>query len=547
MNLNSTLRHHYPNLVLFEDEGFVVINKPSGYTTHRSNEKLLGIQELVSQLAGQPLTAAHRLDRDTSGILVLCKTEESLSDWHQRFEKREVTKTYAFLSATHFAPSHNDLTMRTRIEPDAQKKGLWTSQLTKNDSAANAITKHLECKAVGDLFLHTVQPETGRTHQIRLHARDWNCPISGDLLYGAPCGGKKTEFPRLALHAQRLEWRTERQKFLVEAPLPESFGIHSRAKLPLEWLIAIERRQLLSPATSNTTVRRWLHKTDFSADSILKCTIDQAGPVVVVSDFAEVGLNVEPQALQALAEKLEVSHWIYRRMFERGADPSAREWLCSQNAPLRWTAAENGLTFEFRRDSGASVGLFFDQRENRKRIAELSLDKRVLNLFAYTGGFSVAAAKAGAKEVVTVDTSRNTLEWAKHNFSLNELDPQKQNLEFFATESEIFLKGAEKRGRLFDLIICDPPSLARNKSGVFRIQQDLSGLVQSCLRVLAPSGILLFSTNYEPWTPEELEARVLAAANGALEKAEPGRYDFDHELPHQPRVLKSAFFKRNLG
>lgn len=518
-------------MVLFEDDSIVIIDKPSGYTTHRSNESMAGIQELVSGLAHQTLTAAHRLDRDTSGLLVLCKSAEALATWQKRFENREVRKTYAFLSRNEFKGPGSRI--ESVIEPDSQRKGSWTSSQGKNP--ANAITIHLSCTSAGSHFLHLVQPLTGRTHQVRLHAADWNCKILGDTLYN-----ESDTFPRLALHSYRLEWSSKGKDFRFEAPLPDSFVDSNSIGFPVEWQVAIERRKRINASAGLSNVRRWRHKTDFSSRSSSQCTIDQINDVVVVSDFAESDRSVDTDKLKKLAHHLGSSHWIYRRMFERGTDPSARQWICSNDAPLRWTGIENEITYEFRRDSGASTGLFLDQKPNRKRVRELASKKRVLNLFAYTGGFSVAAALGGAAEVVTVDTSHNTLEWAKQNFALNNLDPQ--SFEFFATEASVFLKGCHKRNRQFDLIICDPPSLARNKSGVFRIQQDLPELVLACVSVLAKKGILLFSTNYEAWSSTEFENRVIEASDGRLSVLERGLGDIDHELPHHHPVLKSAFF-----
>ncbi len=202
-------------------------------------------------------------------------------------------------------------------------------------------------------------------------------------------------------------------------------------------------------------------------------------------------------------------------MINRGADANTQRVWRSEACPDRWVATENGMLFEFRLDEGTSPGLFLDQRDRRLDVRATTAKMRVLNRFAYTGGFSVAAALGGASEVVTVDISKKYIAWTQENFKLNGLqvlekptNDEPRPYEFWSVESEKFLEGAIRRGRKFDLVICDPPSFSRSSKGVFRVEKDYPKLLGMCVSVLAPRGRLIFSTNYQGWTQSDFQKRM---------------------------------------
>lgn len=200
-------------------------------------------------------------------------------------------------------------------------------------------------------------------------------------------------------------------------------------------------------------------------------------------------------------------HFVLRHMINRGVGVGGKEsvdLVKSKNIPEEWTAFENQIQFQLRTNAGFSPGLFLDQRENRKWVFENSLNKKVLNLFSYTSGFSVAAALGNPEGVTTVDASSNFLNWSKENFLLNQLQPE--NYEFFAQDSLLFLSGSGKRNRAWDLIICDPPSFGRTKTTLWRIEKDLPDLILKMWACLADGGQILFTCNYEKWTLSELES-----------------------------------------
>ena len=130
----------------------------------------------------------------------------------------------------------------------------------------------------------------------------------------------------------------------------------------------------------------------------------------------------------------------------------------------------------------------------------------MLNLFAYTGGFSLNAALGGASDVVTVDLSSKYKNWAQKNFNHNKLaSPQ---FKFYDMDSFDYLSFAQKKNLRFDLILCDPPSFSRNKKDTFQIDRDFNQLIEICLDRLNPDGSLLFSTNFEEWTAAQWEHKL---------------------------------------
>jgi len=134
---------------------------------------------------------------------------------------------------------------------------------------------------------------------------------------------------------------------------------------------------------------------------------------------------------------------------------------------------ENGLSFEVSFHSGYSQGIFLDQRENRQLVADIAQpDHRILNTFAYTGPFSIAAASGGAT-TTTLDLSQPYLEWAKRNFQHNQMDPADHY--FCKGDTFHWLKRFAKQGRQFHGIILDPPTFSRDAKGkVFSVPKEAS-------------------------------------------------------------------------
>jgi 23S rRNA (cytosine1962-C5)-methyltransferase len=139
------------------------------------------------------------------------------------------------------------------------------------------------------------------------------------------------------------------------------------------------------------------------------------------------------------------------------------------------------------------VGLFPDMRLGWAAVASRAADRRVLNLFSYTGAFSVHAAKAGAREVVAIDLAPKAHARARRNYELSGLDPAR--LEAITGDTTKSVEKLASRGRRFDIVICDPPTFSHGPAGQFSVARDLAALAATCLSVLDPGGLLVFATN----------------------------------------------------
>lgn len=146
-------------------------------------------------------------------------------------------------------------------------------------------------------------------------------------------------------------------------------------------------------------------------------------------------------------------------------------------------------------DAYIDTGLFLDHRPTRRWVAQQAAGKRFLNLFCYTGSFTVYAGVAGAIYSESVDLSRTYLEWAKRNLLLNYLNVQQHKL--VCADVFTYLSEAQRLKSQFDLIVLDPPSFSNSAKmhGVLNIQRDHTWLIKSCLYLLSEGGILYFSTN----------------------------------------------------
>ena len=156
---------------------------------------------------------------------------------------------------------------------------------------------------------------------------------------------------------------------------------------------------------------------------------------------------------------------------------------------------EGGHRFIVNLTDHLDTGLFLDHRDTRALVGTLARGRRVLNLFSYTGSFSVYAARNQAASTTSVDLSKTYLDWARRNFELNGLDFGRNRL--VQADAVRFLEEERMSKDRYELIVLDPPSFSNSKrmQGVLDVQRDHVALVRGCLSLLAPGGELLFSTN----------------------------------------------------
>ena len=199
-----------------------------------------------------------------------------------------------------------------------------------------------------------------------------------------------------------------------------------------------------------------------------------------------------------LAESLALQS-VYERRKERGSEGRALVGPVP-NEPVQFL--EHGLKFTADVVKGQKTGFFLDQRDNRHLIRQLARGRSVLNLFAYTGSFTVHALAGGATETTTVDLSNTYCEWAERNLRLNGFEPGNKHQVIRAD----VLGWLEQAKGQFDLIVLDPPSFSSSKKmgRRFEVQRDHRWLVERTRELLSPTGVLYFSTNFLTF---ELDAR----------------------------------------
>lgn len=534
-----------------------IFDKPAGLTTHTSlssdERKRISIEPVDSLLGHLTMRSeiqlwpVHRLDLGTTGVLLAVDTAEEAAELSQAFEARDVEKTYFFLTDRHASFSAAHVESYIDRSSSGGKGSNFFSREGTDVHPVNAITDFERISQHDGFSLWRARPLTGRPHQIRLHAESLGISILGDGEHGG------SPFPAICLHAAEVKFQWQGQLVEAKAPNPRWFTDLTLLTAPsglriINWLAAIERRERLersleSLGITTSETRRLIHTEgqDLRADRL--------GPIVQFHWYADEFSPHDQETIERLASIMGWSQWYIQHRSNRGKNPNEAEIVpSSEELPLRWNAKEDSLTYTFRRDTGLSAGLFLDQRANRRWILENAKDARVLNLFSYTSGFSLAAAKAGAEKVVSVDLSRSFLNWSKENFVANGLnvDPTNTQFEFRAMEARDFLKWAKKKELQFDLVICDPPSFGRSEAGVFRIEKELELLLERCVDITAQGGLILFSTNYELFDTREFYDRIEDFAHESKRELRVSRTpspDLDFEFPREFRAMKSVFLE----
>jgi len=512
--------HRFPSAVplLFEDADRIAADKPAFVPCQEAREG--AGDDLPARLArmleardgASPSLGAHqRLDAATSGAVLYAKSAAGNAELARAFEGRGVGKRYVAIVA-----SRERIPEGLLVDRLLHERGV--TRVDPRGDEAIARVRLIERRGLRALV--EVHLETGRTHQIRVQLASRGAPIVGDLLYG----GAFAE--RLMLHAEALSLPGRDP---IEAPRPAVFedALADRARDPLRELDLLrtrlvgarERRYALGHAAARgTTAFRLLHA---DADGVPGLALDVYGDHLVAHLFRE---DVDEDAL------LDVVHgtlgfrsvYLKRRPVQANelGDAGARERAPS--APLRGDGAlgegvvfEHGVPYLVRLGDGLSTGLFLDQREARRKLALLFEGRpgRLLNLFSYTCGFSVAAALRGA-ETVNVDASKSALERGRAGLSFVGADPTKHR--FLHDDALDVLPRLVRRGERFDAIVCDPPTYAKTKKHRWSSsKKEWSALFAQCLTLLAPGGTLYASSNDQRLPHAAFRAAARAGAEQA--------------------------------
>ncbi len=556
-----------PARVLYEDADLIAVDKPEGVPSQAADpshpdDLVHRLRCLLSERDGTPayLGVHQRLDQDTSGVLVYAKRKEANAGLARQLEGRTVEKRYLALVEGWRGGDR-------RLEHALVRGSDGLTHVAPRDRRAKRAVSHVRVVArQGTRALLEVRIETGRTHQIRAQLAAEGAPVVGDRLYG----GAAAE--RLMLHASSLSLAhpVTGAPLSIEAPAPACFeevAVRSREAPPLPPgggrgegrqrevpASPAPFRELPPPQPSprgggsasrirDTTTRdalaraaerRWglAHRALEEDATTAYRLVNEAGDGLaglavdvydgwlvlhVYDDAIEARLEEILDALEALGAR---GTYVKRRPKQANVIVDGRDEAFAPSLPARGEAApeplivlESGLPFRVRLGEGLSTGIFLDQRANRLRVRELANGARVLNLFAYTCAFTVAAAAGGARESLSVDASARVIAWGRENLEGAGLAPCAHRFEV-GDVFDVLASLASGKER-FDLVCLDPPTYSTTRKSRWTSGNDWRGLATQALRLLAPGGRLLACSNDRRLGAQRLRRHLHDAAREA--------------------------------
>jgi 23S rRNA (cytosine1962-C5)-methyltransferase len=524
----------------------VAIDKPPFAATHAPERGDDVHGRLVAFLEGRAgkgvyLGVHQHLERDVSGVLVFTHRREANRAIAEQFERRTVERVYVAATAelpgppTRGAPAeHGVLRHRlafskegTRVLPPSAKGG------------APSVLRYRILERRGERALLELVPEPGSPFDLPAQLAAEGAPLAGDVHRGGPPAH------RLGLHLQRLSLRHPQGKPLtLTAPRPPFFADFLEGRDPLGDVDTIERR-LREAAERRFPITR-LPQTDAfrlahaEGDGLPGVTVDVYGDFLVISLYDERAETACEKILDAAFRLGPRGVYLKNRPKHASRIVDGRSEQFAPKEPVRGEAAsdpmivhELGLPYEVRLGEGLSTGIFLDQRENRRRVREMAQGLSVLNLFAYTCPFTVAAVAGGALRSVSVDVSRGALEWAQRN--LDRVGASAEEHRLVEADAIKWLEKSAGREGPFDLALLDPPSFATTKQTRFSAESDYRKVAALVLRALGPGGRLLACTNHKGIARAKLR-RVLhdAARDAGREVAQMRDWPDPEDFPPEP-------------
>ncbi len=263
---------------------------------------------------------------------------------------------------------------------------------------------------------------------------------------------------------------------------------------------------------NTTTVFRIVNS---DGDGLPGFFVDRYGHWAVSIECREKDEEFRLQVYRAL-----MNAWDLKGVYEKGPARAGYhpdqagddEPVMGEAAPSEFVVRENGMALIARLREGAKPGVYPDQRQNRLYLQPLMKGANLLNLFSYTGAFSVWAALCGARETVSVDLSKRVLEWSRMNFEANDIDLAAHR--HVKADAFDYLGLAQRKGFRFDLVILDPPTFSTNRRGLFRAERDWPRLIAAACKVLESGGRLAVSSNTHHISKREMLALIGAGIDG---------------------------------
>ncbi len=233
-------------ITVYEDDSLIVLNKPSGVLTvpGRHVEDNTNLYDLLKSHYGS-IFIVHRLDKETSGLIMFAKTADAHRNLSMQFEKGKVTKKY--FAVVHGKPPAEDSTIRFPIAP-SKRRSMRGGMYVDPVKGKKAVTLYKLISSDGKFSKVEAEPKTGRTHQIRVHFAHLGCPVAGDKMYGDK---EKPAAPRLLLHSAHLEFThpVTGEKKTISCAVPDDFKIAKPKKVVLpakgRWITLKKMKEIL--------------------------------------------------------------------------------------------------------------------------------------------------------------------------------------------------------------------------------------------------------------------------------------------------------------
>ena len=313
---------------------------------------------------------------------------------------------------------------------------------------------------------------------------------------------------------------------------PIAMRIFSRDRQPTPELIAkriqraVQLRHALMPP--GTTAYRLVNG---EGDGLPAIIVNVYGPFAAIATYSSATLTVLPWLVDALSHWISPRGILHRQVAGESIQEVEIEVLRGQAPPDDLVVSEFGIRFYADLVRGHKTGLYLDQRDNRQTFARFAASGTVLNLFSYTGGFSLAAALVSDCKTTNIDISEPALSRARDNFKINNLECGAHR--FSAVDCYEYLKQAVQSKKRFDAVVCDPPSLARNRAQLDHALKAYTRLNSLALSLVKNGGYYAAASCTAQVTPELFKQTLAAAVKRAGRTAQivhEAGHAFDHPV-----------------
>ncbi|HDR6308761.1 TPA: class I SAM-dependent rRNA methyltransferase [Bacillus cereus] len=326
-------------------------------------------------------------------------------------------------------------------------------------------------------------------------------------------------------------------------------GYYGKQNKGYGWILTRKESEQINQSFFESKIKSALHKrkqfyksSDTTAFRVLNGEGDGLGGLIidyydgyyVVSWYSE-GIYTFRDEIIAALQKVANFKGIYekKRFDTKGKYIEGDDFVAGERGDFPLIVKENGVNFAVYLNDGAMVGVFLDQRNVRKQIRDkYAKGRTVLNMFSYTGAFSVFAALGGASKTTSVDLANRSLSKTIEQFSVNEVDYEAQDI--IVEDVFLYFKYAAKKKMKFDMVVLDPPSFARSKKYTFSAAKDYKNLLKETIAITENNGIIVASTNCSAFDMKKFKGFIDTAF-----KEMNGKYKIleEHSLPEDFRTI----------